>query len=110
MNAILFIIGSLAHLFIKWLDIKSSRECKALGMKERTPWFRDENGQFSEPKAWFAVGLWTAIGTGLYIFARTGEYWHPLYSLGVYAGSAIASFFAYRNNLNKIRYVKERQL
>lgn len=110
MNLTIFIIGNLAHLFVKWLDVLSSRAFSKLGIKEMNPLFRDSNRVFSEWRAWIGIGLWHVIAIILYVVPSADntpegamQFWHPLYSLGVFVLSFGFSLVWYFENKKAVK-------
>lgn len=116
MDLVIFILGTAAHTFVKWLDVKSSREMTTYGIKEFNPLFRDKNRMFVEWRAWVAIAALTAIAVFLFNVPAL-EYipgeplpdyeWHPLYALGVYALSGPLSVWMYFYNKGLIRRRKD---
>lgn len=105
MNLLIFILVSLAHLFVKYLDVRSSREFTKLGVKESNPLFRDGRGYFSEWRAWVGVAVIHALSILLFVWNDfwPNENWHPLYALGVFTLSTGGGLIAYYQNKKIIR-------
>lgn len=108
MNLILFIIGTAAHTFIKYLDHRETTINTALGMGEQFALVAT-NGVYNPVKAWILIGIITAISAGLFFIPEPSESWHPLYALGVYTISGIGSLILVFHNRKKRRNRLERE-
>lgn len=101
MNIALFLLGSLVHTGIKYLDVLSSRRFTRQGVKEVNWLFRDANGYFAEWKAWVGVGAIQAVATFLFIYGPSNDpsgTMHPLHSLIVFVLSGLVSLLWYFKN------------
>lgn len=108
MQTVIFILGTLAHTYVKWLDIKSSREFTTLGIKEKNWLFKDKDGWFSEWRAWIGVGVVTAIVASAFFGfdADPEQSWQPWYSVFGYmisAGFSLAHYFRNKRLIKRRR-------
>lgn len=101
MNLVLFILGSLAHFYIKLLDVRSSRRFTAQGVRESNWLFRDKRGMFVEWRAWVAVAILQGVAVVLFVYGPPNDpsgTMHPLHSLIVFVLSSLVSWLAYTRN------------